>query len=109
MVGLGNAEWIDGENDNSNRKKTKVLLFWKSPSEWAERLYKHVCDTGQTGSIVTVYELFMSDESKGQDFHGLPEPMWRRIIAVLEEQGRAKLFAAEGSEALGSEAGVKFF
>ena len=84
-------------------------MLWKTLAEWADVLYEHVRETGQLGSIVTVYELFHSDETSGCAFAALPESLWRRTLQTLEATGRAKLFESEGGGANPLELGIKFF
>lgn len=85
------------------------LILSKSLPEWADLVYDHVQNTGQLGSIMTVYELFYSDEVNESEFANIPESLWRRIIQTLESSGRAKLFDSEESGSNTMELGVKFF
>ena len=52
------------------------------------------------GSIVTVYELFLGDETTSKDFHGLPEIMWPRVLKPLQKSGKAAIFGGDGSDTL---------
>jgi ESCRT-II complex subunit VPS25 len=104
MTYTGQAEWLISKNTEA----TRCLLFWRKPAEWADLIYAHVEVTGQTGSIVTVYELFHADDASSCEFYQLPEAMWRRAIGVLEKSGRARLFdSEEGANCM--ELGIKFF
>lgn len=96
----GHAEWLV--------KGKKALIFWRRPAEWADSLYNWARERGMIGTIVTAYELFESDDAKGEPFHGLPEPMWQRVISNLEKEGKAKAFSQEDG-AVSSETGIKFF
>ena len=44
-------------------KKSAVLIYWRSPSEWAQIIYKFVDKTGGIGSIFTVYDLTEGDDT----------------------------------------------
>jgi ESCRT-II complex subunit VPS25 len=84
----------------------RCLLYWRKLGEWADLVYSHVAETGQTGSIVTVYELFHSDDTL--PFYNLPEAFWRRVLRILDKSGKAKLFdSEEGANSM--ELGIKFF
>lgn len=52
----GTAEYPSG-NTNSAAGGDVVFLYWKRPEEWAEVVEKYVAETGQKGSVLTVYEL----------------------------------------------------
>lgn len=89
-------------------KTTQYLIYWKKPSEWADILYAHIVDSGSAGSIVTVYELFLGDETTSKDFHGLPEIMWPRVLKPLQKSGKAAIFGGDGSDKITAETGIKF-
>lgn len=108
MVANGRAEWLDTKGRKDTSSATRCLLFWRKPTEWADIIYSHVSATGQTGSIVTVYELIHSDDASTTDFYELPEAMWRRAILLLEKAGKARLFDSE-EVANSMELGIKFF
>jgi ESCRT-II complex subunit VPS25 len=108
MVVSKQAEWLGGKKRKDTPESLRCLLFWRKPAEWADLIYSHVKVTGQTGTIVTVYELFQSDNVSNCEFYQLPEAMWRRAIRVLEDTGKAKLFDSEdGGNSM--ELGIKFF
>lgn len=98
---LDRAEW-QGKNSNT------CLIYWKNPEEWAGLIYGHIRDSGQIGSIVTVYELFQGDETVGCQFHGLPELFWGRVLKALQRSGKAAIFGAESDSLITPETGLKF-
>jgi len=46
------AEWVGREQE-----KASVWVWWRRPEEWAEVLSGWVEETGQKGSVLTLYEL----------------------------------------------------
>lgn len=62
-------------------------------------------ETGQKGSILTVYELRESDAVQGKEWVGMEEAMLRRCLEGLVRRGRTQVFEGVG----GDGAGVKFF
>ena len=89
----------------------KALIYWRKPSEWADLIYRHIEETGQVGSILTVHELFHGDEVQSCEFFGVPEELGRRIVRCWERAGRAQLFEAtdDGSgRETWLELGIKF-
>lgn len=88
----------------------RALILWRTPSEWAESIYSHLQQTGQLGTILTVNELFYAEDSSSskEEFHGLPESMWRRALKILQDRGKAQLFDSE-EVSNNLEMGIKFF
>lgn len=90
-------------------RSSKFLIYWHKPAEWADLVYTHIQDTGQLGSVVTVYEVFLADEAAHCEFHGLPEAFWGRVLKPLQKAGRAAVFgAADDAAPITSETGIKF-
>ena len=58
MCSAGLAEWISGE-------KSKCMIFWRSPSEWADIVYAWVTSQGHLDSIMTMYEFKETSASSG--------------------------------------------
>lgn len=103
------SERTMGSKAEGQTRPERWLILSKSLPEWADLVYGHVKNTGQLGSIMTVYELFYSDEVNGSEFVNIPESLWRRIIRTLEASGKAKLFDSEESGSNTMELGIKFF
>lgn len=40
---------------------TQILIFWKTPDEWADELWGWVEENGLNGTVCTVYELLQGD------------------------------------------------
>ena len=71
--------------------------------EWADMIYGWVDETGQKGSVLTVYELREGEAVGAKEWVGMEEEMLRKVLGVLVKKGRAQVFG------LDEEAGVKFF
>jgi ESCRT-II complex subunit VPS25 len=102
-------------------KQTRaVLLFWRTPDEWAELLHSWVShqaldsqniffakvilqasSTGQLNTILTFYDI--TDPPTPSDLSGLPVPLLRKAIAILARSARAQSIAIADGE------GVRFF
>ena len=55
----GTAEYAGGSGGDTGTGGggDVVLLYWRKPQEWATLVEQYVEDTGQKGSVLTVYEL----------------------------------------------------
>ncbi|KAH9169866.1 ESCRT-II complex vps25 subunit [Lactarius sanguifluus] len=83
-------------------KQTRaVLLYWRSPEEWADALHEWATNTGQLNTILTFYEI--SDPPVPSALSGIPESLLRGAIAVLAKSGRAQLISISDGD------GVRFF
>ncbi|KAK4219997.1 ESCRT-II complex subunit [Rhypophila decipiens] len=80
-----------------------VWIFWRTPEEWASMIEKWVDETGQKGSVLTLYELTYGEATRGTEFHGLDPELLQKALATLVKRGKAQIFGQEDSK------GVKFF
>ncbi|OAA59490.1 ESCRT-II complex, vps25 subunit [Cordyceps fumosorosea ARSEF 2679] len=105
MVKDGQAEYLtagagaahpDGGQD-------VALLYWRKPEEWAALVEAYVEDTGQRGSVLTVYEISEGDATRNTELHGIDSEVLRKALNVLVKRGKAQIFGQEDS------LGVKFF
>jgi ESCRT-II complex subunit VPS25 len=96
--GDNRAEWI-----GQPQEKAIAWIWWRKPEEWAEVLETWVEETGQKGTVLTLYELLEGDATDIQEFHRMDVEVLRRSLATLTKRGRAQVFGGEGLE------GVKFF
>ncbi|KAL1586986.1 hypothetical protein WHR41_03989 [Cladosporium halotolerans] len=101
MVQQGRAEWIPAAS--RAERPAAVWIYWRSLAEWADLIYGWVDETGQKGSVLTVYELREGEAVGGKEWVGMEEEMLRRVLGVLVKKGRAQIFGQEEG------AGVKFF
>lgn len=88
-------EWIDG--------RSACWVFWRTLAEWADLIYGWVDETGQKGSVLTVYELREGEAVGSKEWVGMEEEMLRKVLGVLVKKGKAQVFGLDES------AGVKFF
>lgn len=69
-------------------------------------LYEQIEKTGQTNSVLTVYELTQLDElAAGAEFRNMDYNMLARIVEVLVRQGKAQVLRSD--DGLGRIEGVK--
>lgn len=66
-------------------------------------IYGWVDETGQKGSVLTVYELREGEAIGSKEWVGMEEEMLRKVLGVLVKKGKAQVFGLDES------AGVKFF
>ena len=94
------VEWI---SSGSGSSRSSCWVFWRSLAEWADMIYGWVDETGQKGSVLTVYELREGEAVGAKEWVGMEEEMLRKVLGVLVKKGRAQVFGQD------EEAGVKFF
>lgn len=99
------AEWAvtPGAKSKTVDEQSVVWIYWKRPEEWGECVFAWVNDTGQKGSVLTVYELRESDAVQKMDWRGMDEDMFRKCLDTLCKGGKAQIFGND------QESGVKFF
>lgn len=95
------VEWISA--GAKGERSASCWVFWRTLAEWADLIYGWVDETGQKGSVLTVYELREGEAVGGKEWVGMEEEMLRKVLGVLVKKGRAQVFG------LDEEAGVKFF
>ncbi|KAL7007333.1 hypothetical protein EMMF5_003172 [Cystobasidiomycetes sp. EMM_F5] len=71
---------------------TGALILWRSPSEWGQIIYHWVVESGQTNSIMTMYEL--QEPTPSKDFADLPPVLLKLALQTLVKQGKAQIFQA---------------
>jgi ESCRT-II complex subunit VPS25 len=98
VVSKNFGEWLDKEKNN-------ILLYWRTPEEWANIIYKRICDLGMTDTVVTFYELTESESAANEEFYKLDIRILMKALQCLERRGLAKVFSGNQKENLG----VKFF
>ncbi|KAK5091726.1 hypothetical protein LTR05_001911 [Lithohypha guttulata] len=94
--GQQRAEWVTSA-------KASAWIWWRRPEEWATSIAAWVDETGQKGSVLTLYEIVEGDASENQEFHGMDMEVLRKGLAVLAKQNRAQVFGTDDQQ------GVKFF
>lgn len=99
MVSQNQAGWV------AKKQKDEILVYWRSPEDWAQLLSRHIESTGQSNVILTIYELTEADEAQDTEFWQMDKVMLRKVVEVLAKKGRAVIM--QGSD--GQEQGIKFF
>lgn len=95
------AEWIP--SPTKGEQSSSCYVYWKTPTEWAETIYSWVDESGQKGTVLTVYELREGDAVRSKEWRDMDEDLLRKALNVLVKRGKAQVFGQEESS------GVKFF
>ncbi|CAK9785673.1 ESCRT-II complex, vps25 subunit [Cutaneotrichosporon oleaginosum] len=74
------------------------LLYWRKPEEWGQVIHDWASDSGQTGTIMTFYEITDGDASYTAEFAGLPAQLLRRSLETLVKKGKAQLIRSGDGE-----------
>lgn len=100
------------------RQTRSVILYWRTPEEWAEvvhswvrsfsllspikklMMYEQADSTGQLNTILTFYDII--EPPVPSPLTGLPLTILRRAIAILAKTSRAQTIAVSDGE------GVRF-
>lgn len=90
------AEWLGPE-------KSEAWIWWRKPEEWAALIAGWVEDTGQKGTVLTLYELVEGETTENQEFYHLDMDVLRKSLDTLVKKGKAQVFGT------GDQQGVKFF
>ncbi|KAK3333848.1 ESCRT-II complex subunit [Cercophora scortea] len=100
----GRAEYVAGGGSSSSKDSGDVAwIYWRTPEEWAALIEAWVDETGQKGSVLTLYELTQGDATRGAEFHGLDPELLQKALGTLVKRQKAQIFGHEDSQ------GVKFF
>ncbi len=98
------VEYIPPTSKGKGEQSTACYVWWRSAQEWANLLASWVDETGQEGTVLTLYELREGDAVRGKEWREMDEGMLRKVLGVLVKRGKAQVFGQDG----GGE-GVKFF
>ncbi|THV47039.1 hypothetical protein BGAL_0340g00090 [Botrytis galanthina] len=98
----GRVEWIGG-GGNGKVGGDICWVWWRKVDEWARVIEEWVDETGQRGSVLTLYELVEGEGGRGAEFHGLDTEILQKALAILVKRGKAQVFGQEDQQ------GVKFF
>ncbi|KIW85865.1 hypothetical protein Z517_01258 [Fonsecaea pedrosoi CBS 271.37] len=90
------AEWRGPE-------KAVAWIWWRKPEEWATLIVNWVEETGQKGTVLTLYELVQGETTEKQEFYGLDTEVLQKSLNTLVKKGKAQVFGTEDQQ------GVKFF
>ena len=92
LAARGNFEWGD-------KSKRRGLVFWRSPEQVGQDIYKWVKDSGQTGTVMTILEIV--EEGDNNAWRGVSHEVVLKALKTLECDKKCEIF--DGEE------GVKFF
>ncbi|KAI0339559.1 ESCRT-II complex vps25 subunit [Trametopsis cervina] len=82
------------------RQTRSVLLYWRTPDEWAEVLHSWADSTGQMNTILTFYDII--EPPVPSPLSGIPISILRKAIGILAKTNRAQTIAVADGE------GVRF-
>eukprot|EP00163_Fabomonas_tropica_P012266 TRINITY_DN2351_c0_g1_i1.p1 TRINITY_DN2351_c0_g1~~TRINITY_DN2351_c0_g1_i1.p1 ORF type:complete len:225 (-),score=47.81 TRINITY_DN2351_c0_g1_i1:772-1446(-) len=97
IVEQGLGVWCDED-------RTRLRVYWRTPSEWAKMIYTWAEDRGLIGTVCTVFEVLQGEESEGQAFHAMDRDVFNDAIAELCDNEQAQMLWGNTS----AEDGVKF-
>jgi ESCRT-II complex subunit VPS25 len=95
-------EWL-AAGKGGGRSKDRCFVFWRKPDEWAREVEAWVADTGQNGSVLTVYEIAHGEASRGQEWWGMERELLVQSVMCSVKRGKAVVLGE------GEEMGVKYF
>ncbi|KAK3692490.1 ESCRT-II complex subunit [Podospora appendiculata] len=98
----GRAEYVGGGSSGKDSGDV-AWVYWRTPEEWAALIEAWVDETGQKGTVLTLYELTQGDATRGAEFHGLDPELLQKALGTLVKRQKAQIFGHEDSQ------GVKFF
>lgn len=99
MIEKGEADWV-----NENNHKQGILVYWHSLEEWANILMDWITNTGQEGSVLTLYEIRKGELSQKQEFANMDTHLLTRVLNTLSKEGRARILKDGDNNVVG----VKF-
>ncbi|KAI0692507.1 ESCRT-II complex vps25 subunit [Cytidiella melzeri] len=82
------------------KQTSSVLLYWRTPDEWAEVLHSWAESTGQLQTILTFYDIV--EPPVPSPLTGLPISILRKAISILAKTSRSQTIAVADGE------GVRF-
>ncbi|KAG5417807.1 hypothetical protein I9W82_005443 [Candida metapsilosis] len=110
LIHLKKAEYI-----NHKRPELGIFVYWRSIVDWGNLLYEYVVNTGQQGTVLTLYELTKGagdDEYENEgdveqvvsgglplELRNLDEELLVKVIKeYLIKQGKAQLLMTDSNE-----------
>ncbi len=96
MVTHGTAKW-------EGKDKLRATIILRTLQGWADLIYKWAERMGNLNTVTTVFEILDGDDTTEEEFHGMDRDLFHRTMALLEKDGKAKLFDVGGAGE-----GVKF-
>ncbi|KAI5964377.1 uncharacterized protein KGF55_002319 [Candida pseudojiufengensis] len=92
---------------NPKKPDMGLYIYWRSITEWGNLIYEYINETGQKGSVLTIYELTKNDDDDDDvlnnglpsDLRNLEESLLIKVIReYLVKQGKAQLLMNENNE-----------
>ena len=79
MIEEGIAEWLD-------YSRVRLRVYWRSHTEWADRIYGFMMDTGRIVDLHTLYDLTTYE----QEWSTLPTVDITKVVEELISQGKVR-------------------
>ncbi|GMM35019.1 ESCRT-II subunit protein [Saccharomycopsis crataegensis] len=100
MSGWHNQDILNNYQRKSDSRDS-IIVYWKTPDDWAAMILEFIESTGNSGSIMTLYELTLGEMVRGQEFYGLHPFLLHQSLQVLVNQNRAQLMKDENGVVAG--------
>lgn len=94
----------DSEQQGGGGGGDEAFVYWRTPEEWGSLIEGWVEETGQRGSVLTVYELREGEGTRGTEIWGMDGDVLVKALGTVVKRGKAQIFQS-GEDSLG----VKFF
>lgn len=78
----------------------KLMVFWKKLDAWGALVLRWAEGHGKIGGIETVVGLCSGDDTRREEFFGMPPTYMQAVLAQLESVGKVSLFDISGSTAV---------
>ena len=106
-VPLGSSTKKDGSSSGGGKGEAdggEAFIYWRTPEEWGTLIEGWVEETGQKGSVLTVYELREGEATRSTEIWGMDGDVLVKALGTVVKRGKAQIFQS-GEDSLG----VKFF
>ena len=90
---------------DKNIQKDKIFVYWKTPQEVANAIFKWAKDGGRIGSIETVEDIIEDEFQKDEMFFGIPIELALNALYILQDEGKAQVIHTQNTDSYAA----KFF
>ncbi|ODV93440.1 hypothetical protein PACTADRAFT_52028 [Pachysolen tannophilus NRRL Y-2460] len=86
--------------DNTTNQQ-QFYIFWYTVEEWSSLILQWIENTGQQGTVLTLFELRNSPLSSNQEFHNMDHGVLIKVLNKLVEKKRATIMKDEQNQIVG--------
>ena len=86
-------------------EQDKIFVYWRSPQDVAQAIFKWAKDSGRIGSIETVLDIIEDEFNKEEVFFGMPIEIVLNSLYLLQDEGKSQVIYSENTDSYA----VKFF